>query len=68
MLSDLPIHDPDAEDIGMCDDCGTQDGRRFRTVIGGVWDGAPGRCVAWLCGPCKRARQATTSGGDGRPT
>ena len=49
----------DDPDIGMCDDCGTEDGdTRYRTIVDGTWDGVPGRCVAWLCGPCKRARNA----------
>ena len=36
----------DNPDIGMCDDCGTEDGTRRPTIVDG--------CVAWLCGPCKR--------------
>lgn len=56
-MSDLAIVNPDEADIGKCDDCGTEKGRRFRTVITGTWDGVPGRCIAWLCGPCKRARR-----------
>ena len=51
------FHFYDDPDIGMCDDCGTEDGdTRYRTILTGTWDGIPGRCVAWLCGPCKRER------------
>lgn len=51
----LGIDDPD---IGMCDMCGTEDGRRSRTIVTRTFDGAPARVVAWLCGPCKRAERA----------
>lgn len=48
----LGIDDPD---IGMCDMCGTEEGRRYRTIVTRTFDGSPRRVVAWLCGPCKRA-------------
>lgn len=66
MSPDQAIRNPNEADIGMCDDCGTEDGNRYRTIVSGVWADGPGRCIAWLCGPCKRARQVAQTGGDDR--
>lgn len=48
-------YDPD---IGRCDDCGTDEGRRRRTLIDATIDGEPVRLVAWLCSECRGRRLA----------
>ena len=47
----------DEPDIGLCDDCGSEEGRRYRTIVTRRFDGEPRRLIAWLCGSCKRAAQ-----------
>lgn len=48
-------HDPD---IGLCDDCGTDEGRRRRTLVNATLEGEPVRLVAWLCASCRGKRLA----------
>jgi gamma-glutamylcyclotransferase (GGCT)/AIG2-like uncharacterized protein YtfP len=49
-----PILGIDDEDIGLCDECGSEAGNRYRTVLVRTFDGEQRRVMAWLCGPCKR--------------
>ena len=48
-------YDPD---IGRCDDCGSEEGRRHRTLVGAVVGDEMRRIVAWLCASCRGKRLA----------
>jgi hypothetical protein len=43
-------HDPD---IGMCDRCGSEDGRRHRTLVHATVEGEAVLVPAWLCAGCR---------------
>lgn len=49
------IHDPD---IGLCDECGSEDGWRRRTLRNVVVNGERMRVDVWLCPSCRRAATA----------
>jgi len=48
-------YDPD---IGRCDDCGSEEGTRHRTIKNVTVGGEPRRVVAWLCPSCRGAALA----------
>lgn len=50
---------PDEPDIGMCDACGDEDGRRRRRVVHATFNGVVERVVTWLCAGCDAERKAS---------
>lgn len=58
-VDELPIVNPDEPDIGMCDACGSEDGRRRRRVVTATLNGVVERVVTWLCADCVAERKAS---------
>ena len=50
------------EDIGLCDDCGSDEGKRLPTTVGGRFNDGPAVYRIWLCARCRSLRRKETTG------